>query len=249
MTWDAITQDTDRVDLIFEVNGGGFSDASRPTLGTLDGQGIPVYKYEVPTTVGNSGELLDGGVIVESLALPVYDESDYKPTEGSVTVELSPSLAAAMTTGLDYLEHYEYECTEQVVSKFLPNVLTTRALIKTGTSDPVLEDNLEAEVNVALQKIYARQRPNGGWSWWDNPNSETTTLVAAYVVLSLLEARDAGYDVREDVISDGLGYLRINIERNDDARGRSKLNREAFVLWVLAKGDMLNANLVTKLFD
>ena len=32
-----------------------------------------------------------------------------------------------MVDGLDYLEHYPYECTEQTVSRFLPNVLTYRA--------------------------------------------------------------------------------------------------------------------------
>ncbi len=249
VTWDAIALDTSRVDLVFTANGGGFSDASRPTLGTLENQGIPVYKYEVPETVGTSGELLNGGVAVESLALPVYADSDYVPTQGEVTVELSPSLAAAMTTGLDYLRHYEYECTEQVVSKFLPNVLTTQALKKTGTSDPALEQQLETQVNVALQKIYARQRPNGGWAWWDNPRSETTTLVAAYVVLSLIEAQEAGYEVREDVISQGLSYLRNKHSRADGLTARPKFNRQAFVLYVLTKGGQPNPNMVETLFE
>jgi len=32
-----------------------------------------------------------------------------------------------MTEGLDYLKHYPYECIEQTISRFLPNVLTVQA--------------------------------------------------------------------------------------------------------------------------
>ncbi|MFK7802516.1 MAG: Ig-like domain-containing protein [Anaerolineae bacterium] len=249
VSWQATVQDTDRVDLIFQAEGGGFSDASRPTLGTLDNQGIPVYKYEVFETVGTSGQMLEGGVIVESIGLPVYDENDYIPTQGNVTIELAPSLAAAMTTGLDYLEHYEYECTEQVVSRFLPNVLTTKAMIEAGVSDPELKANLDAQVNVALQKIYARQRPNGGWSWWDNPRSETNTLVASYVILSLIEAQDAGYNVRPEVITNGLNYLRQKVDRADGLNARPKFNRQAFVVYVMTQGGQPDPNLVEELFE
>ncbi|MFT5193880.1 MAG: hypothetical protein ACI85U_000886, partial [Candidatus Promineifilaceae bacterium] len=249
VTWAATVQDTKRVDLIFQAEGGGFSDASRPTLGTLDNQGIPVYKYEIFETVGTSGQMLEGGVIVESIGLPVYSESDYVPTQGDFTIELAPSLAAAMTTGLDYLEHYEYECTEQVVSKFLPNVLTTRAMREAGVSNPQLVADLETQVNVALQKIYARQRPNGGWAWWDDPKSETNILVASYVVLSLIEADEAGYNVRPEVITNGMGYLRSKVAQADGLNARTKANRQAFVAYVMARGEQPDPNLVEQLFE
>ncbi len=192
-----------RVDFVFSANAGEFSDASRPTLGTLEGQGIPVYKFEVPETVGTSGQLVDGGAVVESIALPIFP--DYTPTQGDVTIELAPSLVAAMTDGLDYLAHYPYECTEQVVSRFLPNVLTTNALKAAGLSNPALERNLENQVNIALQKLYSRQRADGGWPWWDG--ERTNTLVSAYVVQALLEARDAGYEVSGRVINQGVRLL------------------------------------------
>ncbi|MEM8863034.1 MAG: alpha-2-macroglobulin family protein, partial [Chloroflexota bacterium] len=249
VTWNVRVLDTDRVDLIFQAVGGGYTDASRPTLGTLDNQGIPVYKYEVFETVGTSGQLLDGGVVIESIGLPIYPGSDYVPTQGEVTIELAPSLAAAMTTGLDYLEHYEFECTEQVVSRFLPNVLTTQAMKNAGISDPELEANLERQVNVALQKVYSRQRPNGGWPWWDSPRSQTNTLVSAYVVLSLIEAQEAGYDVRPDVVSRGIAYLRDKVSRADGLNARPKLNRQAFVLYVLTLGGSYDPNLAEDLFE
>ena len=45
---------------------------------------------------------------------------------GELDVKLEPSLAAGMLGGLTYLEHYPYECTEQTMSRFLPNVVTYR---------------------------------------------------------------------------------------------------------------------------
>jgi len=65
-------------------------------------------------------------------------------------VRLDPSLAAGMTGGLDYLEHYPYECTEQIVSRFLPNVLSYRAVRELGLERPALEDRLPGLVQEAL---------------------------------------------------------------------------------------------------
>ncbi|MEZ4642115.1 MAG: Ig-like domain-containing protein [Chloroflexota bacterium] len=243
--WNVLVEDVTRVDFVFSVNAGEYSDASRPTLGTLEGQGIPVYKYEVPETVGTSGQLTAGGAVVESIALPILP--GYTPSQGNLTIELAPSLVAAMTDGLDYLEHYTYECTEQVVSKFLPNVLTTSALKAAGMSDPDLEQNLQEQVNIALQKLYSRQRSDGGWPWWDG--RESNTLVTAYVVQALLEARDAGYDVRAQVLNSGIRYLQTNLPTVDSLNGRYKFNRQAYLVYVLARAGEPNAAEMDQLYS
>ncbi|MCB8921737.1 MAG: Ig-like domain-containing protein [Ardenticatenaceae bacterium] len=243
--WNVVVNDVERVDFVFSVNAGEYSDASRPTLGTLEGQGIPVYKYEVPETVGTSGQLLDGGAVVESIALPIFP--DYTPSNGTLTIEMAPSLVAAMADGLDYLEHYEYECTEQVVSRFLPNVLTTNALRAAGISNPTLERNLQAQVNIALQKLYSRQRADGGWPWWDG--ERTNTLVSAYVVQALVEARAAGYDVDNGVITRGTRYLRTNLPNVDELNGRYKNNRQAYLLYVLARAGELAPGEISRLYQ
>ncbi len=59
----------------------------------------------------------------ESIVLPAEATGD-----AALQVNLEPSLAAGMLDGLDYLEHYPYECNEQTVSRFLPNLFTVRAL-------------------------------------------------------------------------------------------------------------------------
>lgn len=246
VTWTAVVQDVTRVDLLFATTAGDYSDATRPPQATLEGGGLPVYKYEVPETVGTSGHLLDGGAVVESIALPLY--SDYELTQGTVTIQVAPSLAAAMTDGLDYLEHYPYECTEQIVSKFLPNLLTVRALQAAGISDAALEANLDAQVNVALQRLYSRQLTDGGWSWWSTVGP-SNTLVTAYVVQALLEAQTSGYAVSQAVVDDGVEYLQDHVTNVDQLSGRNKYNRQAFLVYVLARAGAPSTQHMNTLYE
>ncbi|MBN2547798.1 MAG: Ig-like domain-containing protein [Anaerolineales bacterium] len=230
VTWDAtVLPEAQRVDLIFSAEGGGYRDASRPPMGTLDQQGIPVYRYEAPETVGTSGQMTEGGSLLEAINLP----STFKVSQGELTVQVSPSLAASMTDGLDYLKHYPYECIEQTISRFLPNVLTTQALKAAGLSNAEIEEDLQEQVSIALQRLYNWQNADGGWGWWRNQKSET--LTSAYVVLGLVEAKEAGYTVSQDVISRGLGFLRGRLISAVGLTNPEKLNRQAFLLYVLAR--------------
>ena len=58
---------------------------------------------------------------VEAIRVP-----DAAEDQGELLVTVEPSLAAGMTGGLDYLEHYPYESTEHTISRFLPFASTTR---------------------------------------------------------------------------------------------------------------------------
>ncbi len=112
---------------------------------------LPVYRYTTPEVVGTSGQVaLDEGRL-ELLRLP----ADADRSRGGLEVTLAPSLAAGMTGGLTYLEHYPYECVEQTMSRFLPNVVTYQALKKLGISRPDLDATLPQQVGVGLQRIYA----------------------------------------------------------------------------------------------
>lgn len=230
VTWEAtVMPEAQRVDLVFSAEGGGFRDASRPPMGTLDEQGIPVYRYEAPETVGTSGQMTEGGSLLEAISLP----STFKVSQGELTVQISPSLAASMTDGLDFLKHYPHECIEQTISRFLPNVLTTQALKAAGLGDPEVEKNLQEQVNIALQRLYNWQNADGGWGWWRNQKSDT--LTSAYVVLGLVEAKEAGYTVSQEVITRGLSFLRGRLISVVGLTNPEKLNRQAFLLFVLAR--------------
>ena len=259
VTWDVTVQDVQRVDLTVRVSGGGYQDASKPALGTLEGQGIPVYSFTAQETVGTSGMLREAGSVTESLQLP--RTLDYR--DASLFIQVEPSLAASLQSGLTYLADFDYLCMEQTVSRFLPNVITVRASKAAGLADSQLEGALDRQVNAALQRIYAKQLYDGGWNWWDG--GESDPYLTAYVVYGLLEARESGYTVAEDALSAGLRYLEENLPdigssaqdgttslRSGGSGGDQlnwQLNRYAFMMYVLARGGKLGAGQTNGLYE
>jgi uncharacterized protein YfaS (alpha-2-macroglobulin family) len=243
VTWNIVVDDNAyRVDLTATVKSDKYTDASKPALGTLPNQGIPVLNFVTEETVGTSGVITSGDSVTEMIQLP----TSYDFTDAQLNIEMSPSLAASMQTSLTYLEDYEYMCMEQTVSRFLPNVITSRALKLAGINSS-LNDNLDRQVSVALQRIYAKQKYDGGWNWWDGENSDPYT--SAYVVYGLIEAKESGYDVSETVLENGINYLQLNlteVKRNDDSW---KFNRRAFMLYVLARGDKLVSGQTNLIFE
>jgi uncharacterized protein YfaS (alpha-2-macroglobulin family) len=136
---------------------------------------------------------------------------------------------------------------EQTVSRFLPNVITSRALKNAGIEAFYLQHKLDLQVKTALQRIYAKQRYDGGWNWWDAAKSDPQT--SAYVVYGLIEARDSGYLISDSVLSRGIQYLAENVpdlKRNDPTW---KYNRTAFMLYVLARADELRASQVNFIYE
>lgn len=243
VTWKVtIPADSQRVDLVFKAEGGAYQDASRPTAGTLDNQGIPVYRYEAPETAGTSGILAAEGSRTETVRLP----AGMDVTAGGLTVSLEPSLAAGMAAGLRYLESYPYECAEQTVSRFLPNVLSLRALRAAGLSDPALEEKLKDQVSTGLQRLYNRQNADGGWGWWENETSDPMT--SAYVTLALVEVRRADFTVDAAVLENALNFLK-SVTVSADLQSNRGRNRQAFLLYVLARAGLPDVSQSVRLYD
>ncbi len=242
--WDLTVQSgVKRVDFTASAVSGAYQDASKPALGTLSDQGIPVYNYTVTETVGTSGMLQDANSATEAIQLP----SSFDFTDAQLSIEVSPSLAASMQSGLTYLDDYPYLCMEQTVSRFLPNVITSRALKNADIQTVFVQNRLDSQVKTALQRIYAKQLSDGGWNWWDGEHSDLQT--SAYVLYGLIEAKDSGYAISESVLSRGFDYLKTNVpnlKRND---ATWQYNRVAFVLYVLARADELRASQTNFIYE
>ncbi len=231
---------SDFAELTFVAEGGGYRDAARPSVGRASDHALPIYRYESPDVMRATGVLTDAGSRVEAIIMP----PDAGP-DSTLTVRVSPSLAAGMTGGLTYLEHFEYECNEQLVSRFLPNVVTYRALRDLGQTDPELEARLQALVDEALTKLYARQNPNGGWGWWEDESKPQTT---AYAALGMAQAQRSGFPVDTSRLNQALSYLEgmLNTRMPLD----KPLVTDAFALYVLAEaGRTLPEGADAALFD
>jgi uncharacterized protein YfaS (alpha-2-macroglobulin family) len=196
---------------------------------------LPVYRYAMPEVVATAGHLSEPGLRQEIIQLPrVFD-----PTQGELSMQLNGSLTAATQDALDYLEHYPYECVEQTVSRFLPNVATWQALDEMGIQRPGLQQSLAQMVGVGLQRLYAQQHYDGGWGWWVSDKSDP--YLTAYVLQGMLEAHRASFVVDGEVMSKAAGYLRQELPSVSKVDTHWQANRLAYQLYVLAEYDNLSA--------
>ena len=230
--WPAVVGPVEEASLQFSVVAGTYSDSVALHL--------PVYQPSSPETVGTSGEVEDR--VVELVRLP----KDADTSLGELTIQLEPSLAASMAEGLEYLRSFPYHCVEQTVSRFLPNVVTYRALREFGIESPELETQLPQQVGVALQRLYALQNLDGGWGWW--PEDDSSPTLTAYVILGLTEAQRSYFAVDQGVVDRGIAYLYQWLDKKI-VDSRWHRDRRATVLYVLAEAGEGDLGRTVALYD
>ncbi|GAB4407588.1 MAG: hypothetical protein Kow00106_00470 [Anaerolineae bacterium] len=243
VNWQVEILDVPEVDLTFYANAedGKYTDASKPPI--LAGKPLPVYKYEAPETVGTAGLLRgpEAGSRTEAVVLP----RRFDVTQGQLTIRLDRSLAAATVDGLTWLRNFPHYCIEQIISRFLPNAVTLRTLRDLGLDDPELSAHLEVEVGYALQRLYAQQHTDGGWGWF--VQDQSNPVVTAYALIGLVEAQQAGFTVEQSVINRAAVYVTQSLRTIRPQEERWVVNRQAFLLYALARagrGDFQRAVLL-----
>ncbi|MGB1287369.1 MAG: alpha-2-macroglobulin family protein, partial [Aggregatilineales bacterium] len=245
VTWQVRVDDVDAVQPTFAVLSSDeqYSDGSISPV-SLDADGtLPVYRYEVPETAGTGGVLRSADDRVESIVLPQRFAVD----AATLTIKLDQSLAAPSLAALDYLNDYPHQSIEQVVSRFLPNIMTFRALNDLQLTDDTLASSLNLAVSAGLQKLFAEQKSDGGWGWFVQDDS--SPLTTAYALIGLIEARDQGFAVNELVIVDAQGFLLANLTNDGRTATTWQLNRRVFMNYALARSGMVDVSRLARLFD
>ncbi|MCK5641886.1 MAG: hypothetical protein KAJ19_13870, partial [Gammaproteobacteria bacterium] len=194
--WWGMVEDVNEVDLLFTADTGNYSDAVKPYLGS-----IPVFRYTAPQTFGTSGVIEDTGQRLEIVTLP----KTFDPEQGSLDVELSPSLAAALLTSLDALEEDPHISTIALMSHFLPNVITYQTLQELDLEYPLLESRLEIIIPETLDALAGAQNEDGGWGWWQGSASDGE--ISSYILFGLTQAEKAGIFVEDLMMQQARGYL------------------------------------------
>jgi hypothetical protein len=243
--WTVVIEDVPFVDLtFFAVGQDGYQDASKPTLATGPDGTIPVYRYTAPDTVGTGGMLREGGSRTEGISLPPRLDVD----QGELVVHLDPSLAVTTVDALDYLKNYKHQCIEQTVSRFLPNVMTYRALKDLGLDDPALKENLLVALNEALARLTNEQNSDGGWGWFGG--MESNPYITSYAVLGLAEARSAGFEIDQLMLDRAINFVRqYLVQRSNIDTPVWELNRQAFYRYVLARAGQMSVGELDALLD
>jgi uncharacterized protein YfaS (alpha-2-macroglobulin family) len=221
VVWPVRVGSRDEAKVRMWASAGSYYDGREDTL--------PIYRYSTPEVMATAGRLSEAGLRQEIVQLPHLIDT----TQGELTVQLEGSLTAASQDALDYLEHYPYECVEQTVSRFLPNVVTWRALEEMGVERPELRQKLAQMVGVALQRLYNEQHYDGGWGWWVTDRS--SPYLTAYVLQGMMEAYRAGFAVDEDAMHKAASYLREMLPSVAQVDTQGEANQLAYLLYILAE--------------
>ncbi len=185
VSWSGLVQAGETVDAIFSVKSGDLQDASRPSDGP-----IPVLLYSAPQTFSTAGILSGISSSQEIIAVP----RSFQPLGGNLQVELSPSLAAAILGSLKVVVPDPAWSTEQIVSAFLPNVVTYVTLKESGIDDADLNKRLENILTDDLRTLLASQREDGTWAW-TNTSPTSDLYLTAYVLFGLQQAQTSGLNL------------------------------------------------------
>ena len=187
VTWDAIADTPGRATVTATATAGALSDGVQLNVGVKPFARETVYYHTGTADDASATEEFD----LQGAAI-----------SGDLDLRLSPTLAASMLSGLEYLATYPHGCTEQTMSSFLPDVMISRTIGGLGIRQPALENRLPEMTRAGLLRLYGYQHQDGGWGWWEY--DETDPWMTAYVLFGLTVAKEAGVSVNQRIYENGL---------------------------------------------
>ena len=195
--------------------------------------------FEVTLPIKNDREKrrLETFVPVKAAETIFFPSPEEAPRPGtvrqSVMLTYQPALVK-MLSGFDYLARYPYGCTEQRISRLMPELALKDVLDQIGRGERAEASDLS--MREAFTFLESVQHANGLYSYW--PGSDNYVGLTAYVVEFLLMAKAQGYDFDEKLLERGLSGLRVSL-RSDYSNfidGRAYVER-AEALHALAMAD------------
>ena len=136
---------------------------------------LPVEPQGVKITKSHSG--IQGGEF--NLTFPNH----VVPLTRQLDISITPSIAGAVFSAVDYLTQFPYGCTEQTLSSFVPNIVVSKAVADLGVKSDLNQQTLNVKIRAGLDRLYDFQHEDGGWGWWKTDDSTifmTTDVVASF---------------------------------------------------------------------
>lgn len=192
------------------------------------------------------GTLQNGAVLNQKLAF----DSAAIPATSRVSVRITPTISDALVGALPYLVGFPYGCTEQTMSRFLPDILVQRTLRLRGANDErsqKLAQKLPAMVRDGLTRLARMQHESGGWGWWEA--DEDDAWMTAYVLYGLAQAQKEGYDINPQMLDNGraaaAAMLRKTMGQIPVWQQSNWHNTRAFTMYSLALAGPNEAEMAT----
>jgi alpha-2-macroglobulin len=162
---------------------------------------IPINVPRTRETVALYESTTDS-LVHEKIQVP----ADLFPDLGGVEVTAASTAMIGLSGGMSYLFTYPYGCLEQRVSSVLPIILA-RDLVEAFKFDVFKDKDYRQAVTKVLEELPAFQREDGGFAYWKNED-RTWPYISAYATYAMVQAKRAGYPIREADLKEAFSYLR-----------------------------------------
>lgn len=127
-------------------------------------------------------------------------------SRGEMELQLSANPLLHLAGCMDFLLSYPYGCTEQTAGGLLPWLFYDRL----APVSPLMAQTPAAEVHrviaKSVEKIFDRQRGDGGLGYWDK--EESCGWASAYAGLVMTIAKEQGADIPADKLQALQNYLK-----------------------------------------
>lgn len=224
VSWPARAVAEGTAKLSFTATGtGGLSDSLALQL--------PVTLDVTPETVATGGIVTTEGA-QEAVYLPPFAIT----THGSLDLQIRSALVGSMTGELRSLDPRPLEGAERVASRLIASLAVRRAG-RTASAATVDDKRIASD----LAGLVGRQRPDGGWSWCEDPRCATDPNVTAWALLALGEARRDGLTYDTGVATRAAAYASSFVNRVTDVLVPADPSQKAFLLAALSSAGATGA--------
>lgn len=160
---------------------------------------------------------------------------EYRDVNASLSY-LPQSLAYGINT---YLNNYQYLCTEQLLSCGMP------AVVFAGRNDfGITRQKAVTSITELMLTLRSRQQLEGGFVVWGGHHT-VNDFTTAYTVHVMIEARERGFAVPDDMLTNATHYLR-QMAAGDGRHLADERNR-AYAIYLLTRLGIVTTNYLTAL--
>lgn len=149
---------------------------------------------------------------------------------------ISDSAIVMIKPLLQYLEKYDFGCSEQRTSKALP-----LALFAGNEMLGVSQEDAKNKIAETLAVLKNRQMADGSFRLWDSGDSAGAWL-ASYVTHFLTLAKQNGFTVNSEMMSNAVSYLKRYA--GNGMSKESEITDKAYAIYVLTLNETVTTNYI-----
>lgn len=203
---------------------GNWSDAAEIEL--------PVWTPATTEAFATYGEV-DEGTVTQAVKAP----SGVFKQFGGLDVQTSSTQLQQLTDAFLYLQHYQFECSEQLASRIISVAALRDVLTAFKSRDLPAPQEIEAAVVRDLKTLRGMQNDDGGFGFW-RKGDESWPYLSIHVAHALARAKQKNFAVPNEMFEESQRYLQ-SIETHIPKHYSENTSRAiiAYALYVRAQMD------------